>query len=48
MSKTPDEIMQSTLDAFKQSVGREPDASEVVDIARVVTEEIKNQYQENK
>ena len=44
MSKTPDEIMQDTLGAFKESVGREPNSQEVVDVARVVTQEIKDQH----
>lgn len=45
---TPDDIMSDTLDAFKQSVGREPDAQEVVDIARVVSQEIKDNYEGGK
>lgn len=39
-----EQILNDTLDAFQQSVGREPDASEVQDIARVVAQEIKDQY----
>jgi hypothetical protein len=39
-----EQILNDALGAFQESVGREPDTQEVVEIARVVAQEIKDQY----
>ena len=43
-----DAIMNDTLDAFHESVGRPADEQEVVELARTVAQEIHDQYMEGR
>lgn len=40
MATDPIDLFQGTIDAYTQSVGHEPDEQEMVEIERVVAQEI--------
>lgn len=45
MATDPIDLFNSTIDAYTQSVGHEPDDQEMIEIERVVAQEIHDNWQ---